>query len=146
MVDTRSDSDKAEEFANRAQASEQANKKNEVWFKKFIKDIPELDDDLTNYDVRMFNIQVVCKKQLACFENCSNVFLTAPTAADKLNTNNSKNINMLMTHTMNERICPYILKDKPFSTFVCLQTYGPNGNEQRVEILDNVQSIDLLYR
>lgn len=136
MVGTRADSEKAVELANRAQATELAKEPNEVWFNKFIKDAPELDDELTNYDVWMFNFQDVCSKQ-----NCSNVFLAAFIETDKLDINNSKNINTLMTHTMNERIRPFILQEDDFSTYICLEAYMPKGNELRVEILDSVQSI-----
>lgn len=68
----------------------------------------------------MFNIQDVCSKQ-----NYFNIFLAAPVVTEKLDVNNSKNINMLMTHTMNERICPFILKDDAHLTYISLQAYRP---------------------
>lgn len=54
---------------------------------------------------------------------------------------NSKNINMLMTHTMNKRIRLFVLKDDAFNTYSFLQDYRTKGNEQSVEILDSVQTI-----
>lgn len=95
-----------------------------------------MDDELTNYDVWMFNIQDVCNKQNWC-----NVLISATNVTDKLEVNNSKNITLLMNHTMNERIRHFVLKDDAFTTYISSQAYRPKGNEQNVEILECVQTI-----
>ena len=48
---TRTAAQIASDLAERAAANELAKKQNDVWFNKFLKDMPELDDELSNYSV-----------------------------------------------------------------------------------------------
>lgn len=137
MAVTRTTAQIAADISNRATANELAKKENEVWFNKFLKDMPELDDELNNYAVWIYSIKDVCKKQ-----NCIKALQQLPEQEHKLDENDSKNINMLMTHTMNEHIRPFMVKENAFLTYECMQTYRPKGNEQRVDILAGVKDID----
>lgn len=48
---------------------------------------------------------------------------------------------MLMTHIMNENIRPFIVKANTFDIYTRMQTYCPQGSEQRVEILETIKTI-----
>ena len=134
---TRTAAQIASDLAERAAANELAKKQNDVWFNKFLKDMPQLDDELSNYSVWIYSINDVCKKQ-----NCTNSLLQPPSPNDKLASNDSKNVNMLITHTMDECIRPFMVKTNAYETYACIQTYRPQKNEQRVEILEKVKTID----
>lgn len=54
------------ELSKRTLANELA-KKTEIWFNKFLKDIPELDDEFNKCSVWIYSIKNVCKKQ-NCFD------------------------------------------------------------------------------
>jgi len=70
---TRTAAQIASDLSDRASANELAKKQNEVWFNKFLKDMPELDDELDNYATWIYKIKDVCKKQ-----NCANTLLNPP--------------------------------------------------------------------
>ena len=59
---TRTAAQIATDLSDRASANELSKKQNEVWFNKFLKDMPELDDELNKYSVCIYSIKDVCKK------------------------------------------------------------------------------------
>ena len=80
--------------------------------------MPELDGELNNYSVWIYSIKDVCKNQ-----NCANALLNSPGASDKLATNDSKNVNMLMTHTMHESTRPFMVTTDAHESYAYIQTY-----------------------
>lgn len=85
----------------------------------------------------MYGIKDVCKTK----QNCSNALLSAPIVYRKLSENDFENVNLLMTHTMNDHIRPFLIKTNAFETYTCTQTYLPQGSEQRVDILESIKTI-----
>ena len=92
----------AAELSAKAAANEQAKKENELWFSKFVKDIPELDKMLENYSPWFYAIKDVRHKKM-----CTSALTRVPSINNKRKMNNSKNVNLLMTHTMHENVRPF---------------------------------------
>lgn len=134
---TRSSSQIARESDQRATENDLAKRHHEAWFNKFINDISKLEDDLTNYAAWMYVIRDVCKKQ-----SCLTALTENPILTDKLAINNSKNVNLLITHSISEYIRHFLIKKGVFDTYTSIQTYRPKNNEQRVYILKDISKVD----
>lgn len=98
--------------------------------------MPELDDELTNYQIWMYSVTDICNKQY-----CPEAPQVAPATDDNLAQNNSKTVKMLMKHTISKHIRPFIVKCNAFETYMFLFTYRSMGGEQRTAILDGVHAI-----
>lgn len=103
--ETRNAAQIAADFSAKATANEIATKENSAWFNNFVKDIPTLDRRPTNYPDWIYAIRDVCHKQ-----TCSALLSINASTSTKLEINNSKNVNMLMMHTIHENARPFLLK------------------------------------
>lgn len=83
----------------------------------------------------MYGIKDVSKK------NCADVLVKAQIVNDKLSEKNSKNVNMLMTHTINEHIRPFIVQANAFETYAGMKKYLLQYSERRVDILEAIKTI-----
>lgn len=97
---------------------------------QFQSDLTKLDDELTNYSAWMYSIEDVCKKRI-CLEALS----TMPEMDDKLAINHSKNVNLLMSHSISKYIRHFLVKDNAQATYDSIQSYRPKNSEQCVRIL-----------
>lgn len=74
-------------------------------------------------------------------QNCLIVLSADRVLSDKLANNNSKKINLRMTHSMSKYICHFIAKDNPSATYESIQTYLPRNNEQCVPIFKEISDL-----
>lgn len=124
----------------RANASEKAKHAHETWFTKFRSDTPILEYDIFNYAAWILSIEDVCKKL-----GCMDVFQRAPYSGDKLAINDSKNVNLLMTHSMHTDSRNFMVQSNAYETYNCMQQFRPKSNEQRLNILKDVSYLDPLH-
>ena len=61
---------------------------------------------------------------------------------NKLDINNSKNINLLMSHSISDNVKVYVVKKTAYETFSAIDSIRPKPNEQRVAILEQVSKLD----
>lgn len=81
-------------ITQRAATNDLAKRALEVWFTKFIQDIPKLDAELPNYAAWIYAIKDVFKKR-----NCLTTLSAVFNILVKLSINNSQSVNLLMTHS-----------------------------------------------
>ena len=103
-VSTRTMAATSAEIKARVDATEQAKKENLIWFSNY-KDVPTLDDRLTNFSAWQMAIKDVCDKQ-----NCLEFLESEARINNKLDINNSKNINLLMSHSICDNVRVYVVK------------------------------------
>ena len=97
-VETRTMAATNAEIKARVDATEQAKKENIIWLSIY-KDVPMLDDRLTNFSAWQMAIKDVCDKQ-----NCLNILEAEARLHNKLDSNNSKNVNLLMSHSISDNV------------------------------------------
>lgn len=85
----------------------------------------------------MYIILDICSKQF-----CPKALEHDPASEDKLSLNTSKNVNLLMKHSMSKRIRPFIIKPNAYLTYEYLLTYRSHGVKQKKQILDGLHAID----
>ena len=99
------------EIKARVDATEQAKKENLIWFSNY-KDIQTLDNPLTNFSAWQMAIKNVCDKQ-----NCLSILESEARMHNKLDINNSKNINLLMSHLISDNVKVYVVKKQHTKRF-----------------------------
>lgn len=72
---------------------------------------------------------------------CTTALTKVPSLNKKLTTNKSKNVNLLMTHTMHENVRPFFLRDNVCETYLSIQQFRPKNDEQRVIVLAKTDEI-----
>lgn len=95
----------ATELSAKAAANEQAKKKNELWFSKFVKYIQVPDKMLKNYWPCTYAIKDGFHKQMWTAASTH-----VPSLNNKPTKNSSKSLKLLMTHTMQENVGPFLTK------------------------------------
>lgn len=124
------------EIKVRVDATEQAKKKILLWFASY-KEIPKLDERLTNFSTWRMAIKSSCEKQ-----NCLKLLANESHLNDKLGLNNCKNVNMLIAHSIDEDIKMYVLKKTACGLFQATYNLRLKSNKQQVTVLDKVSRID----
>lgn len=121
------------DIKTREDAAEQAKKGNLKWLSSH-KDVPTLDDRLTNFSAWEMAIKDVCDKQ-----NCLINLHVEANSNDKVGMNSAKTVNFLMSHSISDNFNVFVVKKTANETFTAIDNIMPKPNEQRVAILEQVE-------